>query len=123
MPFMKQDLQSYKSCAGADLTCSKSILNKMSDFKTVSKCFIHYWNKFIVMKVFDPFQLRNKSCLQGCEDQLHQVQTTTSTYPAEPIFDQLKDYCLLIIKFVEQCKVPVRKVSHEFCYSNLNLQF
>ena len=118
MPYIKQDLKEYRSCAGAALTCSKNILNKMSDFKTVSDYLIQRLNKFILIKVFDPFQLRNKTCLQGCEDQLYQVQTTTSTYPAEPIFEQLKDYCLLILKFVEQCKVPVKKVSHDLCHSN-----
>lgn len=35
MPFIRQDLSLFKSCKGADLLCSKNIMNKMSNFKTV----------------------------------------------------------------------------------------
>ena len=35
MPFIHQNLSLFKSCKGSDLFCSKNILNKMSNFKTV----------------------------------------------------------------------------------------
>merc|ERR1719233_948925 len=107
MPFITKDLKKYKGCKGTGVFCSKDILNKISNFKTV----------------FDPFQQKNKSCYQSCEDQHQQVQTTTLNYPAEPIFSKLKDYCLLMLKFVDQCRAPVKKVSLFHCCQRLVIYF
>merc|ERR1719357_1534051 len=70
MPFIKQNISLFKGCMGSSLLCSSQILKRISDYQSV----------------FDPFQLRHKRCMESCNDQIHQVQTTTSNFPAKPVF-------------------------------------
>ena len=109
MPYMTSPLENYTSCTGANLYCANRILNKISDYKTVGKTVsMSFIFSFPLFQIFDPFKQQNMTCYESCDDQQHSVQTTTSKYPAETTFTHEIDYCLLLIKFVDQCKIVER---------------
>lgn len=93
MPYIHKELSTYHTCKADGLYCSTRIFDRISNYQTI----------------YDPYQRQSKNCHASCNDQQHAVQTTTSSYPAEPVFQHNKDYCLLLLKFVEQCKVTERR--------------
>ena len=56
------------------------------------------------MKVYDPITTNYVDCLQSCSDQTNLIQSTASDFPAKPTFPASQEFCVLLLKFVDQCK-------------------
>ena len=59
----------------------------------------------------DPVRNETKTCLEPCRDFSYHIQTTMSSYPALPTFIYSQQSCILLVKFLEACKDPARKVN------------
>lgn len=95
MPFIKKDLSEYKTCKGAALLRSKDIVNTLSKRG----------------EIWDHVHNRKVSCLSSCSDQTNMVLTTQAQYPARPIFSTSSEFCMLMVKFVDQCKEQEKSTS------------
>jgi hypothetical protein len=62
---------------------------------------------------------KNVTCLPACNDQLMEVSTTSSTYPAQPVFHELPDFCLLVVKLLYQCNNEAENAAISRKYPNI----
>ena len=62
-------------------------------------------------QIWDPVHSKYVTCQQSCTDQTNAVQTTMSDYPAKPTFTHSTEFCMLLVKFVDQCKDEYKRTS------------
>ena len=87
-PYMHKE--SLMSCKGSNLHCALGIFRKMSNDT-------YKW-------IIDAYSGKKMKCLQPCSDNIYDMKTTTSAYPAKETFQYSKEACMLILKFFEKCK-------------------
>ena len=111
MPFIKdKSLKTYTSCKATQLLCSKNILNKLSKYNQVKA---QPCTQLCNSQIWDPVHSKYVTCQQSCTDQTNSVQTTMSDYPAKPTFPHSSEFCMLVVKFVDQCKDEYKRTSLE----------
>ena len=93
-------------CIDGSLLCKNQILDKIGDHNTVPET--------------------GEVCMPACEDQVHQVEVTSSSFPNRATFPRREEQCLLILKLQSVCRtnksVFISTIYPYLC-SNVSLQY
>ena len=71
---------------------------------------IYIHGKYFCFNNFSITSHRNekKKCLEPCRDFSYKIQSTMSSYPAQPTFIYSRESCILLTKFIQVCKDQAR---------------
>ena len=93
-------------CEDNSLLCMNQILDKIGDHNTVPET--------------------GEVCMPACEDQVHQVEVTSSSFPNRATFPRREEQCLLILKLQSVCKTHksvILSTIYPYICSNVSLQY
>ena len=99
---MDNSFGNLRKCAGSNLICMKSLMNRMGELTTVE------------------YEGENVKCLASCENQINSVSVASISYPSKRAFIHQKEFCTLAKRLVEKCKGPKRKPLEQI-YPNMCL--
>ena len=73
-----QDYPHLPTCQGMSLDCMTEVFSKTGNYKTILGS--------------------GKVCMPACEDQVYQMEVTSSAFPNRATFPKREEQCLLIMK-------------------------
>ena len=78
MQGVQTDYKDFPICVGASLYCMNEIFSKIGKYKTIN--------------------VAGQVCMPACEDQVYNMEVTSSAFPNRATFPKREEQCLLILK-------------------------